>query len=177
MANSWRIAALADKHRALGSNLEDWNGMPTAWTYSNSGYTLADEHEAIRTKAGLMDVSGLKKVHYVGPHAESLLEWATTRDISKLYPGKAVYATMLNDAGKFIDDCVIYRTGPNAFFDLTHRPYHIALLDGPCRLSATASGVHSGTGFQQFCLSVLLRSPLFEGLGMMAKIGQPALRV
>ncbi len=98
MANSWRIAALADKHRAMGSNLEDWNGMPTAWTYSNSGYTLADEHEAIRTKAGLMDVSGLKKVHYVGPHAESLLEWATTRDISKLYPGKSVYAAMLNEA-------------------------------------------------------------------------------
>ncbi len=76
---------------------------------------LADEHEAIRTRAGLMDVSGLKKVHYVGPHAESLLEYATSRDISKVYPGKSVYATMLNEAGKFVDDCVIYRTGPNAF--------------------------------------------------------------
>ena len=62
-----------------------------------------------------MDVSGLKKVHYVGPHAESLLEYATSRDISKVYPGKSVYATMLNEAGKFVDDCVIYRTGPNAF--------------------------------------------------------------
>ncbi|MFM0014389.1 MULTISPECIES: aminomethyltransferase family protein [Paraburkholderia] len=112
MANSWRISALADRHRALGSNLEDWNGMGTAWTYSGD---LADQHEAIRTKAGLMDVSGLKKVHYVGPHAESLLNWATTRDISKLYPGKSVYAAMLNEDGKFIDDCIVYRTGPNAF--------------------------------------------------------------
>jgi aminomethyltransferase len=112
MANSWRISALADRHRALGSNLEDWNGMGTAWTYSGD---LADQHEAIRTKAGLMDVSGLKKVHYVGPHAESLLNWATTRDVSKLYPGKSVYAAMLNEDGKFIDDCIVYRTGPNAF--------------------------------------------------------------
>ena len=112
MANSWRISALADRHRALGSNLEDWNGMGTAWTYSGN---LADQHEAIRTKAGLMDVSGLKKVHYVGPHAESLLNWATTRDVSKLYPGKSVYAAMLNEDGKFIDDCIVYRTGPNAF--------------------------------------------------------------
>ncbi|MFM0090178.1 aminomethyltransferase family protein [Paraburkholderia sediminicola] len=112
MANSWRISALADRHRALGSTLEDWNGMGTAWTYSGD---LADQHEAIRTKAGLMDVSGLKKVHYVGPHAESLLNWATTRDISKLYPGKSVYAAMLNEDGKFIDDCIVYRTGPNAF--------------------------------------------------------------
>ncbi len=112
MANSWRISALASRHRALGSALEDWSGMGTAWTYSGD---LADEHEAIRTRAGLMDVSGLKKVHYVGPHAESLLEYATSRDVSKIYPGKSAYATMLNEAGKFIDDCIIYRTGPNAF--------------------------------------------------------------
>ncbi|CAD5378605.1 Aminomethyl transferase family protein [Pseudomonas sp. OF001] len=113
MANSWRISALASRHRALGSALEDWNGMGTAWTYGAT--SLAEAHEAIRTRAGLMDVSGLKKVHYVGPHAESLLEYATSRDISKLYPGKSVYATMLSESGKFVDDCVIYRTGPNAF--------------------------------------------------------------
>jgi aminomethyltransferase len=62
-----------------------------------------------------MDVSGLKKVHYVGPHAESLLDFATTRDMSKLYPGKSVYASMLDEDGKFVDDCIVYRTGPNAF--------------------------------------------------------------
>ena len=106
MAQYWRFSALADRHRALGSNLEDWNGMGTAWTYNSE---LADEHEAIRTRAGLMDVSGLKKVHYVGPHAESLLEYATTRDISKLYPCKSVYASMLIEAGKFVDDCIVYR--------------------------------------------------------------------
>lgn len=109
---SWRISALADRHRALGSNLGDWNGMGTAWTYAAD---LADEHEAIRTRAGLMDVSGLKKMHLVGPHAEALLNQATTRNVSKLYPGKSVYACMLNEAGKFIDDCVIYRISPNAF--------------------------------------------------------------
>ena len=34
MANSWRISALAERHRALGSKLEDWSGMGTAWTYA-----------------------------------------------------------------------------------------------------------------------------------------------
>jgi aminomethyltransferase len=109
---SWRQTVLADRHRALGSTLGNWNGLATPWTYRSD---LADEHEAIRTKAGLMDVSGLKKVHVIGPHAEALIHYATTRNISKLYPGKSVYACMLNDAGKFIDDCVIYRTGPNGF--------------------------------------------------------------
>lgn len=110
--SSWRHTVLADRHRALGSDLGDWNGMGMAWTYHSD---LADHHEAIRTKAGLMDVSGLKKMHLVGPHAEALINYATTRNVGKLYPGKSVYASMLNDDGKFIDDCVIYRNGPNAF--------------------------------------------------------------
>jgi aminomethyltransferase len=113
MTNSWRFSTLADRHRALGSDLEDWSGMGTAWSYS-SGDPDA-EYMAIRTKAGLMDVSGLKKVHITGATASHLIERATTRNLEKLMPGRSVYACMLNDAGKFIDDCVIYRTGPNAF--------------------------------------------------------------
>lgn len=112
MTASWRFSALADRHRALGSALEDWSGMGTAWSYD--GDPMA-EYMAIRTKAGLMDVSGLKKVHITGPAASHVIDRATTRNVEKLMPGRAVYACMLNDAGKFIDDCVIYRTGPNAF--------------------------------------------------------------
>ncbi|MGA2777344.1 MAG: aminomethyltransferase family protein [Steroidobacteraceae bacterium] len=112
MALSWRSSVLADRHRALGSKLEDWNGMGTAWTYDKE---VAVDHVAIRTKAGLMDVSGLKKLHLVGPHAAAVLSYATTRDVTKIYPGKSVYACMLNEAGHFIEDCVLYRTGPNAW--------------------------------------------------------------
>jgi aminomethyltransferase len=112
MATSWRFSALADRHRALGSKLEDWNGMGTAWTYAKD---VAQDHVAIRTHAGLMDVSGLKKLHLVGPHASAVLNYATTREVSKVYPGKSVYACMLNDAGHFIEDCILYRTGPNSW--------------------------------------------------------------
>ena len=112
MTASWRFSTLADRHRALGSALEDWSGMGTAWSYD--GDPLA-EYMAIRTKAGLMDVSGLKKVHITGPAASHVIDRATTRNVEKLMPGRAVYACMLNDAGKFVDDCVIYRTAPNAF--------------------------------------------------------------
>ena len=112
MAFSWRTSALAERHRALGSKLEDWNGMGSAWTYDKDP---AIDHVAIRTKAGLMDVSGLKKMHVVGPHAAAILHWATTRDVTKLYPGKCAYACLLNEAGHFIDDCIIYRMAPNAW--------------------------------------------------------------
>lgn len=112
MTASWRFSALADRHRALGSNLEDWSGMGTAWTYDKD---QEEEYLAIRTKAGVMDVSGLKKVHITGAHASHVIDRATTRDMERLAPGRASYACMLNDAGKFIDDCVIYRTGANTF--------------------------------------------------------------
>ncbi len=112
MALSWRTSVLAERHRALGSKLEDWNGMGTAWTYAQD---MALDHVAIRTKAGLMDVSGLKKLHLVGPHASAILHQATTRDVTRIYPGKSAYSCMLNDAGHFIEDCILYRTGPNAW--------------------------------------------------------------
>lgn len=112
MTASWRFSALADRHRALGSNLEDWSGMGTAWTYDKD---QDEEYLAIRTKAGVMDVSGLKKVHVTGAHASHVIDRATTRDVERISPGRASYACMLNDDGKFIDDCVIYRTGANTF--------------------------------------------------------------
>lgn len=84
--------------------------MGTAWTYSHD---LASDHVAIRTKAGLMDVSGLKKIHLVGPHAAAILDYATTRNVEKITPGRSSYCTFLNDEGKFVDDGILYRTGPN----------------------------------------------------------------
>lgn len=112
MTLSWRTSVLADRHRALGSKLEDWSGMGTAWSYDKDA---DEEYVAIRTKAGLMDVSGLKKVHLVGPHSHAIVHQATTRDVTKIYPGRAMYACMLNDAGHFTDDCILYRTGPNSW--------------------------------------------------------------
>ncbi|GAB0117862.1 aminomethyltransferase family protein [Acidisoma sp. 7E03] len=128
---SWRRSPLAERHRALGSALEDWNGMETAWTYSTS--SLPDQHEAIRTRAGIMDVSGLRKVHLVGPHSHHVLQRATTRDVRKIYPGRSVYACMLNEAGKFTDDCILYRTGPNSWLVV----------------------IGSGTGYEELCKDIM----------------------
>src|SRR5712671_5550948 len=112
MALSGRNSGLAARHGAHGAQLEDWNGIGTAGTYSKDA---AQDHGAIRTKAGLMDVSGLKKLHLVGPQSSAILNYATTRDVTKIYPGKSAYACMLNEAGHFIEDCILYRTGPNAW--------------------------------------------------------------
>jgi aminomethyltransferase len=113
MAIIYRTSALAQRHVELGAELEDWNGMGTAWFYDHTDERAKADYEAVRTKAGLMDVSGLKKVHLTGPHAAAVIDRATTRNVDKLMPGRASYAAMLDDRGMFIDDCVIYRLSVN----------------------------------------------------------------
>lgn len=115
MAIIWRTSALGQRHAEIGGELEDWNGMGTAWFYDHSSERAKADYEAVRTKAGLMDVSGLKKVHIVGAHAAQVIDRVTTRNVEKIRPGRSTYAAILNEQGKFIDDCIIYRLAVNSW--------------------------------------------------------------
>ena len=87
---SERVSALAAHHRALGSNLEDWNGMGAPWTYHSDP---CDEHDAVRERAGLFDVSGLKKVRVRGRDAAAVCDHVVTRDMSRIPVGRSAYGT------------------------------------------------------------------------------------
>jgi aminomethyltransferase len=115
MAIFWRHSALAHRHAEIGGELEDWNGMGTAWFYDHTPERAIADYEAIRTKAGLMDVSGLKKVHVTGPDAAYVIDRVTTRNVEKIAPGRSTYASILNSDGKFIDDCIIYHLAVNSW--------------------------------------------------------------
>lgn len=106
---------LAQRHAEIGGELENWNGMGTAWFYDDTPERAKADYEAIRTKAGLMDVSGLKKVHVVGPDAAYVIDRATTRNVEKIAPGRSTYACFLNDRGVFVDDCIIYHIAVNSW--------------------------------------------------------------
>jgi aminomethyltransferase len=115
MAILWRASALAQRHLDIGAELEDWNGMGTAWFYDHTPERAKADYEAVRTKAGLMDVSGLKKVHVIGSDAAYVIDRVTTRNVEKIAPGRSTYASMLNDRGLFIDDCIIYHIAVNSW--------------------------------------------------------------
>ena len=99
-----RESILASRHRALGSTLDDWCGMGTAWSYDADA---CDEHDAIREAAGLFDVSGLRKFWVTGPDAQAAVDHAITRDLTKIVPGQSVYALVLTEDGKVTDDCIV----------------------------------------------------------------------
>jgi len=115
MAILWRTSALAQRHAEIGGELEDWNGMGTAWFYDHTPERAKADYEAIRTKAGLMDVSGLKKVHVSGADAAYVIDRVTTRNVEKIAPGRSTYASILNSEGKFVDDCIIYHIAVNSW--------------------------------------------------------------
>ena len=103
-----RISALAARHIALGSGLEDWNGMGTAWSYNSDPN---DEHDAVREAAGMFDMSPLKKVFVRGPDAAATLDHLTTRDTSKIAPGSASYLSVLTENGGVADDAILSNNG------------------------------------------------------------------
>lgn len=108
MTESTRTSALADRHRALGSDLGDWNGMGVAWSYATDP---CDEHDAVRTAAGLFDVSGLKKVHVRGPDSTAVVDHIITRNMAAIYPGKSAYGPVLTEQGTICDDAIIANQG------------------------------------------------------------------
>ncbi|MEM7633109.1 MAG: aminomethyltransferase family protein [Pseudomonadota bacterium] len=121
-----RTSALASRHTALGSGLEDWNGMGTAWTYTTDP---KDEHDAVRERAGMFDMSPLKKVIVSGVDAAAVLDHLTTRDMSRIAGGEAAYLSVLTDAGTMADDAIVYNNGNDEWMIVHGSGETMALLD------------------------------------------------
>ena len=98
-----RTSALASRHKVLGSGLEDWNGMGTAWSYNTDPN---DEHDAVRTAAGLFDMSPLKKVYLRGKDASKVVDHVVCRNTQGLTQGKSTYTAVLTESGTVSDDAI-----------------------------------------------------------------------
>ena len=105
-----RTSALASRHTELGSGLEDWNGMGTAWSYNTDPN---NEHDAVREAAGMFDMSPLKKVFLRGADAAAVANEVISRDISKIAPGQSSYGVVLTEQGTVGDDAILSNNGNN----------------------------------------------------------------
>jgi aminomethyltransferase len=91
-----------DEYGAKTIDFGGWD-LPVQFT------SIKEEHHAVRTKAGLFDVSHMGEVSVKGPEAESYLQKMVTNDVSKLEPGKALYTPMCYPDGGTVDDQIIYK--------------------------------------------------------------------
>jgi aminomethyltransferase len=96
---------LYEAHVALGARMVDFGGWDMPVHYGSQ----VDEHNAVRGKAGMFDVSHMTVVDIEGKDARAFLLNLVANDIGKLtVPGKALYTCMLQDDGGVIDDLIVY---------------------------------------------------------------------
>ncbi len=70
---------------------------------------ISDEHLAVRTRAGLFDVSHMGEIEIAGTDALALVQWLTSNDASRLAVGQIQYSALTTPAGTFVDDVLVYR--------------------------------------------------------------------
>ena len=105
-AEALRRTPLYEEHKALGARLVDFAGWEMPVQYEG----IKAEHEAVRTRVGLFDVSHMGEVVFKGPQAEEAVQRLVTRDVSRLAVGQAGYAAVCYESGGTVDDVLVYRT-------------------------------------------------------------------
>ncbi|MCZ6626563.1 MAG: glycine cleavage system aminomethyltransferase GcvT [Deltaproteobacteria bacterium] len=98
-------------HRRLGARIVEFGGWEMPVQYRG----VIEEHLAVRSRAGLFDVSHMGELEVRGPHALDLCQRVTANDVSRMKTAQAQYNLLLNEEGGIVDDIVIYRLEENHF--------------------------------------------------------------
>lgn len=103
---------LHEWHIAHGAQMEPFAGydMPIRYT------SIIDEHNAVRTAAGMFDVSHMGEISVSGPDAEKFVNHVFSNDVSGMPDGKILYGMLLNPQGGVVDDLLVYKEfSPNRY--------------------------------------------------------------
>ena len=92
-------------HQDLGAKIVPFAGFQMPVEYSG----ITDEHLTVRNSVGVFDVSHMGEIWVKGPHALEFIQWVTSNDASKLYPGKVQYSCFPNGKGGIVDDLLVYK--------------------------------------------------------------------
>jgi len=99
-------------HRALGARMVDFAG----WEMPVQYRSIIDEHTAVRTRAGLFDVSHMGEVDVRGAGALAACQYVTANDVGRLQDGQAQYTLLLTPDGGVVDDVLVHRRAGDHFF-------------------------------------------------------------
>ncbi|MYS18509.1 glycine cleavage system aminomethyltransferase GcvT [Streptomyces sp. SID4982] len=100
-----RRTALDAVHRSLGATMTDFAGWDMPLRYGSE----RDEHLAVRTRAGLFDLSHMGEITVTGPDAAALLNYALVGDLASVGVGRARYTMICRADGGILDDLIVYR--------------------------------------------------------------------
>src|SRR6184192_4074612 len=98
---------LHDRHVELGARMVPFAGWDMPVQYAG----VIPEHRAVRTDAGVFDVSHMGELEVEGPRAPELLQGALSNDLDRISIGEAQYTLLTNEDGGIVDDLIVYRVG------------------------------------------------------------------
>jgi aminomethyltransferase len=110
-AASLKKTPLNARHRASGARMVPFAGWDMPVEYSG----VTDEHLAVRTRAGVFDVSHMGEIEIGGKDALAAVQLISSNDASRLQVGQAHYAALTTPDGTFVDDMLVYRMAPSHF--------------------------------------------------------------
>ena len=102
---------LYERHAALGARLVPFAGWEMPVQYEG----VIPEHRAVRTDAGVFDVSHMGELEVEGPRAREVLQGALSNDLDRIGPGQAQYTLLTNEQGGIVDDLIVYELEPERF--------------------------------------------------------------
>lgn len=108
------MSATTISHDGFGAVAGDFQGRPAVLHYGDA----AAEYRAVRTAAGVCDLSGRGKLRMTGADRQRFLHRVVTNDVEQLAPGEGVYACMLTPQGKIISDMTVYVRGEDLLIDV-----------------------------------------------------------
>ncbi|MEV5509483.1 glycine cleavage system aminomethyltransferase GcvT [Streptomyces orinoci] len=120
-----RRTALDALHRALGATMTDFAGWEMPLRYGSE----RDEHQAVRTRAGLFDLSHMGEITLTGPQAGEALDYALVGHLSALAVGRARYTMICDERGGILDDLIVYRLGEREFMVVANASNAQTVLD------------------------------------------------
>ncbi len=119
-ADTLRQTPLHARHAELGARLVPFAGWEMPVQYEG----IRQEHVAVRTKAGLFDVSHMGEIETTGPDAEAFLQRILSNDVTKIPERGAQYSVLLKPDGGVLDDLFTYRLEGGRFLTVTNASNH-----------------------------------------------------
>jgi aminomethyltransferase len=105
MAQTLQRTPLHDRHVALGARMVPFAGWEMPVQYEG----VIPEHRAVRSDAGVFDVSHMGELEVEGPRAHELLQATLSNDLDRIEPGQAQYTLLTNERGGILDDLIAYK--------------------------------------------------------------------
>ena len=108
---SYKKTPLNSRHRSSGAKMVPFGGWEMPLEYSS----IAEEHMAVRTRAGLFDVSHMGEIEIAGKDALAAVQAVSANDASRLQVGQAQYSVLLTPQGTIVDDLLVSRLAATHF--------------------------------------------------------------